>query len=303
MLTSFKRILKFGWKGFWRNKNLSLQVIFIMIVSVSIITTLFFFSKLTSFLIQESEKRVDIAVYFQKDAPEEKMLNLKNELTAFSEQVESVQYVSKESAQENFIAKHKDDKYYLEALEQVGDNPFLPSLSIKAVSPQYYAFIADFLQTKAKDNLIEKISYSKDKQVIEQLFYITSSVKKAGLIGGIIVSLLAILITFNTIKLTIFSLKEEITTSRLVGASHWFIAGPFFVQGLLYALFSVLIFNALLAGIIIFLHTRLQTLFFDFNLITNIKQSFLYLFSSQILFAFLCATISCLLAVRKYLKA
>ncbi len=130
MFTSFKRVLKFGWQGFWRNKNLSLQVIFIMVVSVCAITFFFLFEKVSSFLIEQSEKKVDISVYFQKDTPEEKILGLKEELTGLYGQVKSVEYISKQTAQEVFIEKHQDDKFYLEALEQVGDNPFLPSLSI-----------------------------------------------------------------------------------------------------------------------------------------------------------------------------
>lgn len=303
MFTSFKRIIKFGWQGFWRNKNLSLQVIFIMVVSVCAITFFFLFEKVSSFLIEQSEKKMDISVYFQKDTPEEKILGLKEELTGLYGQVKSVEYISKQMAQEVFIEKHQDDKFYLEALEQVGANPFLPSLSIEAVSPQQYAFIANFLQEGESNSFIEKVSYSKNKQVIDQLFYITSSVKKAGLVVGIIIALLAILITFNTIKLTIFSLKEEITTSRLVGASNWFIAGPFLVQGILYALFSVVIFNIVFIIFAVFLNSRLQVLFLDFNLLAALKHSAVFLGIGQILFTVFCGTVSSFLAARKYLKA
>lgn len=302
MLTSFKRILKFGWQGFWRNKTLSLQVIFIMGVVVFAISFIFLFEQVGNFLIAQSEKKVDISVYFKKDASEEKMLELKQELSMLSSQVKSVDYISKQEANEIFIEKHKDDKFYLEALSQVQEEPFLASLNIKAFSSENYAFIDNFLQAKQAESFIEKVSYSKNKEVIDQLFYITSNVKKAGLVGGIAVALLVILITFNTIKLTILSIKDEITTSRLVGASNWFIRGPFLVQSVLYALFSVLLLDTIFVLFAIFLNTKMQTLFLDFNLIAVLKQNGFYLFATQLIVTVFLGAISSLLASRKYLK-
>ncbi|MDO8524413.1 MAG: permease-like cell division protein FtsX [bacterium] len=302
MLTSFKRILKFGWQGFWRNKTLSLQVIFIMGVVVFAISFIFLFEQIGNFLIAQSEKKVDISVYFKKDTPEEKMLELKQELLTLSDQVKSVDYISKQMANEIFTERHKDDKFYLEALGQVQEDPFLASLNIKAFSSGNYAQIDSFLQTKQADSFIEKVSYSKNKEVIDQLFYITSNVKKVGFIGGIAVALLVILITFNTIKLTILSTKDEITTSRLVGASNWFIRGPFLVQSFLYAIFSVLILDIIFVLIVLFLNSKIQTLFLDFNLVAVLKHNGFYLFAVQLIATVFLGAISSLLASRKYLK-
>ena len=302
MLISFKRIIKFGWQGFWRNKTLSLQVIFIMGVVVFAISFIFLFEQIGNFLIAQSEKKVDISVYFEKNTPEETMLQLKQDLLALSGQVKSVDYISKQAASEIFIEKHKDDKFYLEALGQVQEDPFLASLNIKAFSSENYAQIDSFLKTKQANSFIEKISYSKNKEVINQLFYITSNVKKAGLIGGIAIALLVILITFNTIKLTILSTKDEITTSRLVGASNWFIEGPFLVQSALYALFSVLILDTIFVLIVLFLSSKIQTLFLDFNLVAVLKQNGLLLVGVQVVVTIFLGAISSLLASRKYLK-
>ena len=302
MLTIFKRILKFGFLGFWRNKSLSLQVIFIMGVVVFSITSIFLFEQVGNFLIDQSEQKVDISVYFKKDATEEAMLNLKQDLIVFTDQVKSVDYISKKEANEIFIEKHKDDKFYLEALSQVQEEPFLASLNIKAFSPGQYAFIDEFLQSKESENIIEKVSYSKNKQVIDQLFYITSNVKRAGLVGGIGIALLVILITFNTIKLTILSLRDEITTSRLVGASNWFIRGPFLVQSILYAVASVIIFDVIFVGFVVFLNSKMQTLFLDFNLVSVLKSNGLYLILVQLVCTISLGAVSSFLASRKYTK-
>jgi len=303
MLTILKRILKFGFLGFWRNKNLGLQVIFIMSVVVFAITFIFLFEQVGNFLISQSEKKVDISVYFTKDATEESMLNLKEQLLVLTKQVKSVDYISKREANEIFVERHKDDKFYLEALNQVQEEPFLASLNIKAFSSDSYAEIAEFLKNKEQEGgIIEKISYSKNKEVIDQLFYITSNVKKAGFLGGIAIAFLVILITFNTIKLTILSTKDEITTSRLVGASNWFIRGPFLVQSILYSLVSVVVFDVIFVGFTIFLNAKMQTLFLDFNIVSVLKSNGFYLFLTQFGATVFLGAVSSLLATRKYLK-
>jgi len=302
MLTSFKRILKFGWQGFWRNKTLSLQVIFIMGVVVFAISFIFLFEQIGNFLIAQSEEKVDISVYFKKDTTEDTILGLKQELLGLTDQVKEVDYISKQEANEIFIERHKDDKFYLEALDQVQEDPFLASLNIKAFSSDKYAAIDEFLKTKEPQDIIEKVSYSKNKEVINQLFYITSNVKKAGFAGGIGIALLVILITFNTIKLTIISIKDEITTSRLVGASSWFIRGPFLVQSILYAIASVVIFDAIFVGCVVFLNAKMQTLFLDFNLVSVLKSNGAYLLLIQVACTIFLGSVSSFLASRKYLK-
>ena len=74
MFTSIKRILKFGWQGFSRNKGLGFQVIFIMIIVVSFVTAIFLFTELSVFLIEKTQDKVDISVYFKKDVAEGSIL-------------------------------------------------------------------------------------------------------------------------------------------------------------------------------------------------------------------------------------
>ena len=145
MLTNLKRIFRFGWQGFTRNKGLGFQVIFIMTVAVFLITFLFLFQGLSDFLITQAQKKVDISVYFHRETPEEEILEVEKELYKFSGEVESVDYVSKEKAQELFIQKHQGEPLYLQALKEVGENPFLASLNIKAKNPTQYAQISEFL--------------------------------------------------------------------------------------------------------------------------------------------------------------
>ncbi len=302
MLVSFKRITQFGWQGFSRNKSLTAQVIFIMMVAVFVVTFLFLFKQVSVFLIEETQAKVDISVYFKKDTTEDKILELKEQLVNFSEKIEAVSYTSSEEAYEVFIQGHNSDSFFLDALEQVDGNPFLASLDIKATSPEQYSYVASFLEENVFSDLVEKVSYNQSKGVIDKLFEITSNIELAGMALSVFFALLVVLVTFNTIRLSITSSKRELSTRRLVGASNWFIRGPFLVQSALYAIFAVIIFDAIFLAVALFLNSQLKALLLDFNLLRYLQSNFLVLLLMQIVFCLVLATASSWLAVRKYLK-
>ena len=302
MFTSFKRILKFGWQGLWRSKGLSLQVMFIVAIAVFVWTSLFFSKAIGNQIIVDLEKKIDIAVYFKKDIEENDIFEVRDELAEFSGQIETVNYISKEEALNSFRAKHEGDSLYIQALEEIEDNPFLASLNIKAKQPGQYAEISAFLQGDIFSDLIERVSYNKNKQVIDRVFSIIANAKTIGVGIGILLSILVLVITFNTIKLCIISKKEEISTMRLVGASNWFIRGPFLVQGVLYALFSVFIVDVLFLVSFIFFNNQLANWFLDIDFLVYFRQNVLLIIGFQIISASALGAFSTLLAVRRHLK-
>src|SRR5262249_2084397 len=90
-------------------------------------------------------------------------------------------------------------------------------------------------------SLIDSIDYSQKKDTIDKVFSITSTINTFGLVLAIILILVAILIVFNTIKLTLEAAKEEINTMRIVGASSWFVQAPFIIQGAMFGFVSFVI--------------------------------------------------------------
>jgi len=302
MFTSLKRIFKFGFQSLWRNKGLSFQVVFTIMVAIFVFTSLFIFRELGVFIIERAQEKVDISVYFKKDIQEQEILNIKNELSKFSSEIKKITYVSEEKAQEIFLEKHKNDSLYLSALEEVGRNPFLPSLNIKAKDPIFYAQISDFLEKAPFNNIIERVSYYQSAKLIDKLLSLIAGIKKAGVAASIFLIILVFLLTFNTIKLSIFAFRDEISTMRLVGASNWFIRGPFLVQGLLYGIISLVLVDILMFIGIYFFNDGLKNWLFDFDMLSYIKADFVQIFLWQIVFSLLLGVVSSFFAVRKYLK-
>lgn len=296
-----KRIVKEGWKGFWREREMVFANVFILVMTISLISSLFLLKEVSQFLISGLEEKADISVYFKEETLEEDILKLKEKISQISE-IKEIQYISKEKALEDFKERHKDNPVLIEALAEVGKNPFLSSLSIKAREPGQYETILEFLKNPNFEGLIKKIDYHQRKPLIEKIFSFTSNLEKGGIILSLILALVAILITFNTVKLSIINLKEEIFIQRLVGASNWFIRGPFIVQGIISGVLATLFSILILSFSIWFLSPKIEILFPGLNLFGIFTNNFWILLLIQLTIGIGLGIVSSFIAIRKYLR-
>jgi len=175
MLTCFKRILKSGWTNFKRNAGLSLATIFIMVLTISLLSSLFILKESSDFLITSLREKVDMAVYFTEDSKETEILEVKDTLALLPE-VKEVAYISREEALEKFTQRHAEEQVIMESLQEVGVNPLLASLSVKAWEAAQYQGIVDFLDNSAFEGIIAKVDYSQKKPAIERFSYITGTI-------------------------------------------------------------------------------------------------------------------------------
>ena len=242
MFTNFKRITDFAVKDFSRNKGISIAAIFVLVITIMLVTGLFFFQGMVGYLTTQIQDKIDITAYFKDGTAEQDILNAKDEIIKMSPSVKNIEYVSKDQALATFNTTHQSDTVLSQALQEVGVNPFLPSLNITTNGDAtQYSQISNLLQTADFSNLVDSVDYSQKKDIIEKVYSITSKINLVGLILGIILVILAILVVYNTIKLAIENSSEEISTMKIVGASDWFIRGPFIVQGAIYGLVSFLV--------------------------------------------------------------
>ena len=301
MFVAFRRIFKLGWQSFSRDGGLAAATVFILVIVIALVTSLFILKEVSQFLIAELQEKVDISVYFKERASETEILNIKKELSKIPE-VKEVKYVSKTEALEEFVERHQDEPVLMESLEEVG-NPFLASLNIKAWEASQYGMIANFLEHPVYENLVEKVDYYQRKPVIEKIFAITSGMEKAGWLGAIVLVIIAILVTFNTIRLAIYNFREEIKIQRLVGAGNWFIRAPFLVQGAISGILAVIICLLIFTLICWIFSPNLEIFFPGLNLFSFFTDNFWTLLIVQLITGVGLGVISSTLAIRKYLKA
>jgi len=301
MFASIKRIIRAGWIGFSRNGGQNAATVFIIVITVSVVTLLFLLNLTSQSLIINLQEKVDISVYFKEDALEDDILKVQSEISEIPE-VKDIEYVSKEKALEKFIERHKSDPVLMESLAHVGQNPFLASLNIQAWQASQYEAVSSFLERAAFRDLIDKVDYYQRKPIIERVSSIASGINKIGIASGLVLATLAVLVAFNTIRLAIYNSREEISIMKLVGASYWFIQGPFLVQGAIVGSISVLITLSIFSGTCYFLGPKIEVLIPGFNIWNYFVSNFWALLLIQIFTGIGLGVISSLIATRKYLK-
>lgn len=301
MLTALVRIIKYGLQGFWRNGWLSTATIFIMILALIVFEGLIIFNILTKTALQSIQDKIDISVYFKLETSEDEILKIKKSLSSLVE-VKSVEYISRDKAMEIFQERHQDDPLISQALEELNSNPLMASLNIKAHDPQKYATIADYFNNESLKNLISKVTYADNAAIINRLARIIDTSEKGGFILTLFMAFTAVLVTFNTIRLAIYSNREEIGIMRLVGASNAFVRGPYMVEGIIYGLIAGFLSIAVMLPIIYLTSPYLNIFIPEINLWKYFTFNLLMFLGYQILFGVALGVFSSFIAVRKYLK-
>lgn len=300
MIVMLTRIIKYGWQAFIRNGWLSVSTIGIMILAAIVFEGLVLFNVVGKTTIGTLQEKIDISIYFKSNAAEDYILNIKKSLESLDE-VKSVEYVSAEAALAEFKNKHADDPALGQAIEELDTNPLLASLNVKAKDPRQYKSIASYLEAKTLKDQIEKITYAQNQVVIERLIGLIDTLRNGGIALTIFLSILAVVVTFNTIRLAIFSASEQIGIMRLVGASNSFIRGPFIVEGIVYGFVAAIVSFIIVIPLINFLAPFLHNFIPEADLASYFSTNYLSLFLYQLLFCVGLGIISSFVAVRKYL--
>jgi cell division transport system permease protein len=298
MIDQIKRTIKYGLKIIVRDGEIFLTSVFILFLVISLISFLFIFKKTSEFLISSFKEKADISVYFKEETPEDEILKIKDEISKNPEI--KVEFISKKEALKEFEKRHKENQILMNALKEVGENPFLASLSIKAKEPNQYEELLSFL--KEKESFIEKVDYSERKPLIERIFSLSSNLEKGGILISSVLILISIFVVFNTTRLSITNFKEEISIQRLVGASSWFIRGQFLVQGMIAGIFSALISLLIVFLSCYFLSPKISILFEGLNLLEIFSSNLGILILIQFSAGILLGSIPSLIAVRRFLK-
>lgn len=304
--TKLKRVTKAGFFNFWRSGYVSFASILVMVITLSVIGGVIFVSAILNMTMGELRNKVDINVYMVTTAPEADILSLKTKIESLPE-VNSVEYVSREQALENFRLRHENDQITIQALEELGDNPLGAVLNIKAREPSQYEGIANFLNeenilSSDGQKIIDKINYFENKTSIDKLSRIISSVEKLGLAVSLALVIVSIIITFNTIRLTIYISREEISVMQLVGASKNYVKGPFVVTGILVGFIAGILTTVIFFPICYWLGNMTQNFFVGLNVFSYYLKNLLQIAFIIVGSGVAIGAVSSFLAVRKYLK-
>lgn len=298
------RAIKFAIQNFSRNIWLSLVTVIILALALFVVNLLVGVQVVADQSLNAVRSRVDISVFFAPDAPESQIAAVKERLEKLPE-VASVTFVSKEDALRQFRESTKDEEIVQKSLEAVQTNPLQASLNVKAKNldqyPQILAVVHDPTYAKIiqEDQVVDsKITF------IQRVSRITNNLSRIGFGLSVIFSIIAALVMFNTIRITIYAYREEIGIMKLVGASNAFIRSPFIIESIFYGLIASILALAVLWGLLASLTPFLNGLLESYQvaLADNLRQQFVSIFGPQVVAAILLSMFSSAVAVGRYLR-
>jgi cell division transport system permease protein len=276
-----------------------------MMVALFVIGSTMLIEQLLTSSLSTLQSKVDINVYFEPSAPQEEIDAIRKAVAALPD-VAQVTYLSREDALQRYRERYQNNEIAMQALNELGENPLGATIAIQARETSQYESIARFLeeqrsQTSAQNPIIEDINYARNKESIDTLTSIIAAVERASFITMVVLLIAAVLISFNTIRLAIYTSREEISIMRLVGASNTFIRGPFMLQGVMYGVISGVLALLILYPILVWLGPRTE-FYFELNLLTYFIGNVTYFFTTLVGIGVAIGLISSTLAVARYLR-
>lgn len=299
---SIFRLFKFTFQDIARNFSLSFMTVFILILMLLSVNALWSVDILTKEAVQVVKNQINVSLYFVADAKQADVDNVRKYVQMFPE-VTDVTVKSKEEVLNSFEASYQVNKDVLSALDELGTNPFGPTMVIKTKEPQDYKKVIDALNVPEYAGLIEARSFDNHEEALDRLQGITNRVEGVGWGLAVLFAFISFLIIFNTIRVAIYTQRTEISIKRLVGASNWFIRGPYLLESVLFTVISILVTFGLVFLALHYLDPYLAVVFPDSFALTNYyKSHILWLFGIQALAVLALTMLSSMLAMRKQLK-
>ena len=301
MKKSLQRVFHAGWTNFRRNSYLSSGTTGVMVLVLVLFSGLMAVNFLSSQVVISLQEKVDVSAYFKTDISEDDILSIKSELESL-DNVRKVEYISANQALSEFKERHAGDAVIQDSLIELDFNPLQASLNIKADDPSQFASIVQFLEANKFRSVIDKINFYENEKVIDRLQNIAGGVQNWGFLLTMALAVVAVLVAFNTIRLTMYNQRQEIEIMKLVGGSNWHIKAPYLVEGGLYGAFSATITAVIFYPTIFFISPKVESLMPGVSLVSyftaNIFQFIFLVFSIGILLG----VVSSLVAIRRFLK-
>ncbi len=300
-ITKLKRTFKEGWDNFRRNGWLSFATVSVLAISLYIISVTLIIGVASNIVLKNVQDKINVSVYFKSDVPDSKIEEIKNKLVGYQE-IKSIDFVSKEKALEQFKKFGNNNPSISQALDEIGDNPLLSALVIKAKSSDQYDIIVKAINGSSFAEDVSHVDYEENKTAIQRLITIIKLVEQVGLTLGVVFVFIGVLITFNAIRLTMYAHKQEFEIMRLVGASNIYIKMPFLFEGIFYGVASA--FSVMLALFVTskFLVPITRGSISGGDIMNFYLNHFFIIFGSLLVSGIILGTVSASIAIRRYLK-
>lgn len=278
------------------------MTVLILILMLLSINTLIIVRVLTDRSITSVKDQIDVSVYFDPEATPEKIEEVRNFVGSMPEVTEE-RYLDKDQVLEEFKKTYSENSEIIQSLEELGGNPLGSTLIVKTREPRDYEKIIKALSVPEYENIIEAKTFGDTETAINRIQTITTQVERFTYALTALFAVIAFVIIFNTIRVAIYTQRAEIGIKRLVGATNWFISGPYLVESFIFSIVSIVVTTAVVWFTLKFLDPYISVIFESDAILTNYFNShILFLLGIQFGSVFLLTLFSSMLAMRRYLR-
>jgi len=239
------------------------------------------------------EQRPEVIVFFNDEATQTEIDELNTQVKSTG-LTKDIKFVSKEEALAIYRERNKDDPLLLESVTA----DFLPrSIDISVNRASDIKQVTEL----AKDSPhVDKVITPEN--LVEQLVKWTKTIRLGGIVFVSTLLSISFLIIIMVIGMRIAIRREEVSIMSLVGATKWYIARPFFIEGALYGILGASISVLLIYGLLLFYSPQIQNFLGDIRIFPINPLFFLYLWAAEALVAALVGIIGAAIALYRYLK-
>lgn len=304
---TWMRMVRYGANNFTRNVWLTTAATAVMTITLLILFTTLSARAMLADTVQDFRERIGLSVYLVETMTESEAQVLQDKLSGIENVIDS-RFVSADQARDLYIQENNPTTEELQAISELPTNPFPASISINVSNPDNIDEIDDLVRNDP--DFQEALNYDREpsyrgerRGVIDNIATWMRTIEMIGLVVGGLFVAISMLIIFNTIRMAIFSRRDEIDMMKLIGADRNFIRGPFVVEAVMYGFVAALLATSLGMFMLYGMQPRLE----DWGVNVVNTQEFIARFAPLILIALiligaLIGVISSRLAVRRYLK-
>lgn len=307
-----KRIVKYGAVSFTRNIWLSLAATLVMTVTLLILMVTVGASLVLNATATTMREKIDITIFFRPNTDAATLDALKD-IMASDPNVKSVEVADSATEYANFVQEYNDDEDILaalddEAMQELMVSSMQATMRVKVQNTENLESIKQLVATnelfQASLDPEKDQTYDANQAEIATINSWANIAKNGGLILGAVFLVISILVIFNTIRMAIFSRREEIYMMKLVGADTGFIRGPFLIEAEICGLISGILATTLALIGFKFLEPELSGYGIDVSTVAEFMDTnyLVVVYAVIVAIGLLIGTISARLAMKKYLK-
>lgn len=234
LIRIFNRSIRDSFKSIFRNLSLSVASISCTVITLILVALAILATENVTDMTDKIEKDLTMIVFVDNKASEEEINNVKSELNNI-DNIDSITFRSKDEIKNNMSSENETFKKIMDSWGE-DENPLQSTYILKVKN------INKIKETASTIKNIDKVTLVKyGETMVDRMVSVFDVIKKGCWVIVIALVVVTIFLITNTIKITIFSRRNEINIMRLVGTSNTVIKLPFIFEGLLLGIFGSLI--------------------------------------------------------------